>query len=110
MAIAALITGITSLLLLWLWFLGIPLALVAIGLGVTALRRVRAYPVGGRETAITGLTLGSVAVVLSAILVAAGVSLLNSDAGKNFRRCMETAHSQREKQHCADQFTQEANN
>ncbi|OEJ35123.1 DUF4190 domain-containing protein [Streptomyces subrutilus] len=103
MAVAALVTGIASLLLLWLWFVGIPLALVAIGLGIAALRRARGGA-GGRGMAITGLTLGAVTVVIAGILVAVGVSLLNSDEGKDLRSCLDKAQTQQEQQACTNRF------
>lgn len=104
LAIAALVTGIASLLLLWLWFVGIPLALVAIGLGVAALRRARRGVAGGRGMAITGLVLGAVTVVIAGILVAVGVSILNSDEGKDLQACLNTAQTQQEKQECSNRF------
>ncbi|MCY0946866.1 DUF4190 domain-containing protein [Streptomyces antarcticus] len=109
LAVAALITGIASLLLLWLWFVGIPLALVAIGLGIAALRRARAGA-GGRGMAIAGLVLGAVTVVIAGILVAVGVSILNSDEGKDLRSCMNNAQTQQEQQDCSNRFNEDVNN
>ncbi|MFD3549686.1 DUF4190 domain-containing protein [Streptomyces sp. NPDC058655] len=109
LAVAALITGIASLLLLWLWFVGIPLALVAIGLGVAALRRARGGA-GGRGMAIGGVVLGAVTVVIAGILIAVGVSILNSDEGKDLRSCMNNAQTEPERQDCANRFNQDAGN
>ncbi len=109
MAVAALVTGIASLLLLWLWFVGIPLALVAIGLGIAALRRARSGA-GGRGMAITGLALGAVTVVIAGILVAVGVSILNSDEGKDLRSCLNNAQTQQEQQDCTNRFNDDVNN
>ncbi|MET9605982.1 DUF4190 domain-containing protein [Streptomyces sp. NPDC006512] len=109
LAVAALVTGIASLLLLWLWFVGIPLALVAIGLGVAALRRTRSGA-GGRGKAITGLTLGAVTVVLAGILIAVGASVLNSDEGRNLRSCLNDARTQQEQQDCSDRFSDDIGN
>ncbi|MEU9253750.1 DUF4190 domain-containing protein [Streptomyces sp. NPDC048270] len=103
LAVAALVTGIASLLLLWLWFVGLPLALVAIGLGIAALRRARGGA-GGRGMAVTGVALGAVTVVIAGILVAVGVSLLNSDEGKDLRSCLDGARTQQEQQACTDRF------
>ncbi|MGW6834633.1 DUF4190 domain-containing protein [Streptomyces sp. NPDC054949] len=109
LAVGALVTGIASLLLLWLWFVGIPLALVAIGLGIAALRRARSGA-GRRGMAITGLVLGAVTVVIAAILVAVGVSILNSDEGKDLRSCLDSAQTQQERQDCSNRFNDDMNN
>ncbi|MFI5828704.1 DUF4190 domain-containing protein [Streptomyces sp. NPDC051578] len=109
LAVAALVTGIASLLLLWLWFVGIPLALVAIGLGVAALRRAR-NGAGRRGMAITGLVLGAVTVVLAGILIAVGVSVLNSDEGKDLRSCLNNAQTQQERQNCSNRFNESVDN
>lgn len=109
LAVAALVTGIASLLLLWLWFVGIPLALVAIGLGIAGLRRARSCA-GRRGMAITGLVLGAVTVVIAAILVAVGVSILNSDEGKDLRSCLDSAQTQQAQQDCSNRFNDDMNN
>ncbi|CAM5278431.1 hypothetical protein SAVIM338S_00097 [Streptomyces avidinii] len=109
LAVAALVTGLASLLLLWLWFVGIPLALVAIGLGIAALRRARGGA-GGRGMAISGLVLGSVTVVIAGILVAVGVSILNSDEGKDLRSCLNNAQTQQDQQDCTNRFNADVNN
>ncbi|MFJ9344317.1 DUF4190 domain-containing protein [Streptomyces sp. NPDC101733] len=104
MATAALVTGGASLLLLWLWFVGIPLAVVAIGLGIAGIRRARAAGNDGRGRAVAGLVLGCVTVVLAGVLVAVGVSILNSDEGKELRSCLGDARTQQEQQQCQDRF------
>ncbi|MFD3325669.1 DUF4190 domain-containing protein [Streptomyces sp. NPDC058701] len=109
LAVAALVTGIASLLLLWLWFVGIPLALVAIGLGIAALRRARGGA-GGRGMAISGLVLGAVTVVIAGLLVAVGVSILNSDEGKDLRSCLDNAQTQQEQQDCSNRFNEDVKN
>ncbi|GGZ70553.1 hypothetical protein GCM10010371_33130 [Streptomyces subrutilus] len=109
LAVAALVTGVASLLLLWLWFVGIPLALVAIGLGIAALRRARGGA-GGRGMAISGLVLGSVTVVIAGILVAVGVSILNSDEGKDLRSCVNNARTEQDRQDCSNRFNQDVGN
>ncbi|MFF3215528.1 DUF4190 domain-containing protein [Streptomyces sp. NPDC002886] len=108
LAVAALVTGIASLLLLWLWFVGIPLALVAIGLGIAALRKARGGA-GGRGMAISGLVLGAVTVVIAGILVVVGVSILNSDEGKDLRSCLNNAQTEQDKQDCANRFNDDIN-
>ncbi|MFF3214262.1 DUF4190 domain-containing protein [Streptomyces sp. NPDC002886] len=109
LAVAALVTGLASLLLLWLWFVGIPLALVAIGLGIAALRKARGGA-GGRGMAISGLVLGAVTVVIAGILVVVGVSILNSDEGKDLRSCLNNAQTQQDKQDCTNRFNDDVNN
>ncbi|MEV7730022.1 DUF4190 domain-containing protein [Streptomyces sp. NPDC087917] len=110
LATAALVTGIASLLLLWLWFVGIPLALAAIGLGIAGLRKARVVGNNGRGKAITGLILGSVGIVLAAVLVGVGVSILNSDEGKDLRSCIGKAQTQQERQSCQDRFSSDMGN
>ncbi|MEU7280013.1 DUF4190 domain-containing protein [Streptomyces sp. NPDC045431] len=107
MAIAALVTGVLSLLLFWLWFVGVPLAIAAIVLGVIAMRRARQGRATGKGMAITGLVLGSLAVVGTAILIAVGVSILNSDSGRDFQACVDKAQTESARQECADDFGRE---
>ncbi|MET9607419.1 DUF4190 domain-containing protein [Streptomyces sp. NPDC006512] len=107
-AVAALVTGILSLLLLWLWFVGIPLALVAIGLGIAAVRKAR-RGADGRGMAITGIVLGSVSVLIAVALVAIGVSILNSDEGKDLTSCLDKAQTQAQKQDCTNRFSNDMN-
>ncbi|NGN64614.1 DUF4190 domain-containing protein [Streptomyces sp. A7024] len=104
LAVAALVTGILSVLLLWLWFVGLPLAIAAIVLGVMAIRRTRQRGVRGRAMAIVGVVLGGAAVLLAAILLIVGVSILNSDDGKDFQSCMDKANSQSQQDECAREF------
>ncbi|MFD3700313.1 DUF4190 domain-containing protein [Streptomyces sp. NPDC058646] len=110
LAVAALVTGIASLLLLWLWFVGIPLALVAIGLGIAALRRARSGAAGGRGMAITGITLGAVTVVIAGILIAVGISVLSSDEGKDLQACLNKAQTQQAQQDCSKRFNNDVSN
>ncbi|MFJ8649266.1 DUF4190 domain-containing protein [Streptomyces sp. NPDC093546] len=104
MAIAALVTGVLSLLLFWLWFVGIPLAIAAIVLGVIAVRRARRGRAAGKGMAITGLVLGALTVVGTALLIAVGVSVLDSDSGRDFQACVDKAQTESARQECADDF------
>jgi hypothetical protein len=68
MAIAALVTGLVSL-LACLVFIG-P---VALGLGLAALRRIRERGTGGRGMALTGVVTGALATAILVIFVVAMV-------------------------------------
>ena len=71
MAVAAMVLGILSILIGWIpvvgWFMGFPMALLAIILGAVAIGQVNKQPheFGGKGMAITGLVLGIVTLALA---------------------------------------------
>ena len=83
LAIGALICGILSLVLFCFWFVSIPLGIVAVILGIIGKGKAQRGEAGGEGLAKTGMILGIVGLVLSAILTIAafaGMSFLGSKA------------------------------
>lgn len=64
MGVASMVLGIIALLSVWLWFVSIPLAVIALVLGIIA-RKNKA----GRGMAIAGIITSAIAIVVSAIIV-----------------------------------------
>jgi hypothetical protein len=105
LAIGALVCGILSLVLFCMWFVSIPLGIVAIILGVIGKGKAARGEAGGEGLAKTGMILGivgSVLAILWLILVFAGVSFLGSKAEELQRKAqqeverMEKEQKQRE--------------
>ncbi|MBR7672478.1 DUF4190 domain-containing protein [Streptomyces daliensis] len=72
MSVASMVLGIISLVLVltcWGSFLGIITAPVALGLGVSARRKVDRGELGGRGQATSGLVMGVIGTVASALVV-----------------------------------------
>ncbi len=101
---AALVLGIIGLLTSW-FGLGAILGLVAIILGVLALGKVKRREASNRGSAIAGIVLGVLSIVVLAGLIAAGAAFFNSDAGKSLIECTERAgQDQAAVQECQRQF------
>ena len=110
MGTAALIVGIISLLLFWLWFAAIPLGLAAIVLGIVGRHRAKRGEATNKGMATAGTVLGGLAIVVAGALVALGVAFLNSDTGKNFNSCMDKANTKADRDACAQQFQRDVTN
>ena len=105
MAIAALVLGIVALLLFWTVFGGILLGLVAIVLGVIALRRVRKGIAAGRGMAITGVVLGTLGLLGALAWAALFAWFFNSSGGATLTECLANAGGdQAEVQQCQRDF------
>lgn len=101
MAIAALVLGILALVTFWTVVGGIVLGLVAIVLGVVALRRVRRGTAAGRGRAITGVVLGTVGLLLGVAWGALFIWVFNSDLAD----CVKNADGDQAKvEKCKDDF------
>ena len=107
MAIAALICGILSLVLFCFWFLAIPLGIVAAILGMIAKGKAQRGEAGGEGLAKTGMILGIIGLILSAVLwiaAIAGMSFLGSKAQEMQKKAeqeiqrMEKEQQQRDSQ------------
>ena len=71
MATASLVLGIVALPTSCLsWLIGLPLAILALVLGLVAMKQIRERGQGGRGTALTGVILGIVVLALSVVLFA----------------------------------------
>ena len=69
------ICGIVSAAIFCLWFVSIPLAIVAIILGAIALSKCNKGEAGGKGMAIAGLTLGIITTGIVVVLLIIGVSV-----------------------------------
>ena len=91
MAIASMVCGICSLVFIWVPFLNIILAIIAVAIGHVQLSNIKKLPqeYDGRGMAIAGLATGYVTigfVVLSLIIVLATVSELREIPVENFEK------------------------
>lgn len=105
MATAALVLGILALITCWTVIGGVLLGLLAVIFGIVGLRRANRGLAFGRGRAIAGIILGVLGIVVAGLLIAVGVSLLNSDEGKNLQSCLKDAgNNQSQIQQCQDEF------
>ena len=87
------------------------LGLIAIILGVVAVRRASRGLAAGRGRAIAGIILGALGLLLGVALVVAGVSILNSKQGKNLTSCLKDAGTDQSKvQACQTKFRDQTTN
>ncbi|MEU5462882.1 DUF4190 domain-containing protein [Streptomyces althioticus] len=105
--IAALVLGIVGVLLFWTAFGGIVLGLLAVVFGVLGFRRGRRGVATNGTMAIIGAVLGALTLVVSSVLLALGVAVINSDEFKSYQDCIEQANTQSERQDCARDFDRE---
>jgi O-antigen ligase len=111
MATAALVLGILALITSWTVIGGILLGLLAVIFGIVGLRRANRGLALGRGRAIAGIILGLLGIVVAGLLIAVGVSLFNSDEGRNLRDCLNDAgNNQTQIQQCQDEFRDQVNN
>jgi hypothetical protein len=101
---AALILGIIALVLFWLWFIALPLGLVALVLGIAGHRRAKRGEATNKGTSIVGAVIGLLAVLISGALLALGVAFLTSDSGKDYQSCMKNADTKSQRDQCAKDF------
>jgi len=110
MATAALVLGILALITSWTVVGGVLLGLLAVIFGIVGLRRANRGLALGRGRAISGIILGLLGILVAGLLIAVGVSLFNSDEGKNLRSCLRDAgNDQTRVQQCQDQFRDQVN-
>jgi lysylphosphatidylglycerol synthetase-like protein (DUF2156 family) len=69
LAIASMICGIISLICFCAWYISMPLAIIAIILGVIAKNQAERGQAGGRGMALAGLICGSIGVLLAIIML-----------------------------------------
>ncbi len=92
MGTTALVLGIIALVTCWTVIGGIVLGGVAIGLGIAGRRRAKRGEATNRGSATAGIVSGALGLVLAVVLIAAGVALLNTPAGKTLRACLKSAN------------------
>ncbi|GAA2274568.1 hypothetical protein GCM10010145_51820 [Streptomyces ruber] len=108
--VAALVLGLLGAVLFWTVLGGIILGLLAVIFGILGYRRKKRGVATNGAMAIIGAVVGALALVVSAILLAAGVSLLNSEEFKSYSDCIRHADTQAEQEQCAKDFERDANN
>ncbi|MDX1652615.1 MAG: DUF4190 domain-containing protein [Brumimicrobium sp.] len=82
MATASLILGICSIVLFWLWFVGVICGVLAIIFGVVAKNKIKANPnMGGAGAAKGGLITGIIGIVIWLIMVIVVAVFLTSTVG-----------------------------
>ncbi|MFD3531355.1 DUF4190 domain-containing protein [Streptomyces sp. NPDC058664] len=109
LAIASLVLGIAAILLFWTVFGGLVLGLLALVFGIIGARKVRAGRGRHGRMSLIGAVLGALGMIASAVILAIGASILDSDEFKNFDDCVERANSQSERDACAKDFGNEMN-
>lgn len=72
LAVASMVLGILSVVMCCLWFLSIPMAIIAIVLGVVARGKVAQGQAGGGGMATTGIVCGIIGLLLWVLLFAIG--------------------------------------
>ncbi|MEW1599758.1 DUF4190 domain-containing protein [Streptomyces sp. NPDC093808] len=105
--ITALVLGIVGALLFWTAIGGIVLGLLAVVFGVLGFRRGRRGVATNGTMAVIGAVLGALALVVSSVLLALGVAVINSDEFKDYQDCIDHANSQSDRQECARDFDRE---
>lgn len=91
LGVAALIVGIIALIGSFTVVGGVVLGIAAIVLGVLGRGRVKKGEADNGGMAIAGIVLGAIALVLSAIVLAAGAAFFFSDSGQGLFDCLEQA-------------------
>ncbi|HET6634296.1 MAG TPA: DUF4190 domain-containing protein [Streptomyces sp.] len=102
--IAALVLGILAVLLFWTIIGGIVLGLIGLILGIVGFRRGRRGQATNGTMSLIGGILGLLGLIVSAVIIVAGVSLLNSDEFKNLQDCLQHASTTAEQQQCQSDF------
>ncbi|MER7738207.1 DUF4190 domain-containing protein [Streptomyces sp. NPDC096538] len=105
--IAALVLGIVGALLFWTAIGGIALGVLALIFGVLGFRRSRRGVATNGTMSVIGAVLGGLTLVVSSVLLAMGVAVINSDEFKDYQDCIEHANSQSDRQDCARDFDRE---
>lgn len=103
LAITALVLGILSLPLLIFFGLGALLGVVAVVLGIVAVRKVKQGQASGRGMAIGGIVLGAISVVLG-IFVVIALFVFGFGFASEFEACVQETGSQAE---CQDRLEEQ---
>lgn len=102
--IAALVLGILALLTAITVFGGILFGLLAIVFGFLGRGRVSRREANNGGMAITGIVLGALGLIGSIALIAFGVSILNSDSGRELQDCLRDATTAEQQAQCEREF------
>ncbi|MDK1473298.1 DUF4190 domain-containing protein [Streptomyces sp. 549] len=105
LGVAALVLGIIALLTFWTVLGGIVLGLVALVLGIIGFRRQKQGVATNGTMAIVGAVLGLLGIIASVVILAVGVSFLNSEEFGNLTECLEQAETTQEQEDCQREFS-----
>lgn len=100
--IAALVVGIVALVLCWIPFLGLVLAIVALVLGIVGIRKASRGEATNKGMAITGVVTGGLAIVGGMLSIL--FFLFIADEFGSLIECVEQAETAEEEQECQTQF------
>ena len=105
LAVAALVLGIVGV-VTFFFFLGGLIGIVALVLGIVAIRQTRRGQASGQGMAIAGTVLGGAAIVITAIYaIALGAFFAKFGSQfSNFQDCLRHATTVQEQRDCQDQF------
>lgn len=104
MGTAAFVLGLIALVMFWTALLGVVLGVPAVVFGLVGHRRAARGEATNGWMALTGAVLGLVGLVLSATLIAAALTFLNSDAIDDFRACLRDAPGSTERGRCVEEL------
>ena len=102
---AALAVGIIALLVSWIPFLGLILALVALVLGVVGLRKASRGQATNKNQAVAGVVTGGIALLIGVVVTAASIAFF--DEFQNLTECLADAETTADEEECERQFEDE---
>lgn len=105
--IGALVVGIVSVVLCWLPFVGLTLAIVAVVLGIVGIRKASRGEATNKGMAIAGVVTGGFALFVGALFTIGTIALFNSDEFQDVFECLQNAETAEEQQACQEQFEQD---
>jgi len=86
---------------------GVIFGLLALIFGFIGRGRAKRGEATNGGIALAGAITGLIGLLLSVALITFGVSILNSNSGKNYQSCLKQATNQAAQQACAQQFGQQ---
>ncbi|MBT3149402.1 DUF4190 domain-containing protein [Streptomyces sp. CHD11] len=110
LAVAALVLGVLAVVLFWTVIGGVVLGLLALIFGVIGARRARGGRAPRGTMSVIGAVLGVLGIIGSAVIIAIGASILNSDEFKDFDDCVRHADTKSERDACAEDFNRDIDN
>ncbi|MGI8759325.1 MAG: DUF4190 domain-containing protein [Acidimicrobiales bacterium] len=110
MGTGAMVVGIVALLLSWIPFLGLILAIVALVLGIIGLKKVKRGEATNKGQAVTGVVTGAIAAAIGVAFIVIGIAFFSSDEFQNLNDCLQDAATGSEQQACQQEFQQDFGN
>ncbi|MDQ3762000.1 MAG: DUF4190 domain-containing protein [Actinomycetota bacterium] len=103
--IAALVLGLLALVLSWTIIGGIIFGILALIFGLLGRARAKRGEATNGGVSVAGAVLGIIGLFIAIALVAFGLSLLNSPAGRSYQQCIEQSGGDPVRiQQCASEF------